>query len=111
MDGFGENLRRRARELGLSDSEVARRVGLSANRYSNYVRNEREPDLATLRKLADVLGISLDSLLNSDKTTKESDRDPSIEAIIVDLGILNPLGIDVAASIVRSLTAKEKLRS
>ena len=37
-----------ARELGLSDAEVARRAGLSERRYGYYATGEREPNLATL---------------------------------------------------------------
>ncbi|MFG1419997.1 helix-turn-helix transcriptional regulator [Xanthobacter sp. V0B-10] len=60
---FGSNLRRRAEELGISNAEVARRVGLSERRYANYVSGKREPDLATLVRIAEVLGTSPNSLL------------------------------------------------
>lgn len=60
---FASNLRRRAEELGISNAEVARRVGLSERRYANYVSGKREPDLATLVKIAEVLGMSPNSLL------------------------------------------------
>ena len=45
MKGFGERLRARAKELGLTDSEVARRTGLTQRRNSNYVNETVEPDL------------------------------------------------------------------
>ncbi len=48
MEGVGQILRRRARELGLSDAEVARRVGIQPRRYNNYVNDEREPPFETL---------------------------------------------------------------
>ncbi|MFG1364122.1 helix-turn-helix domain-containing protein [Xanthobacter versatilis] len=60
---FASNLRRRAEELGISNAEVARRVGLSERRYANYVSGKREPDLATLVRIAEVLGTSPNSLL------------------------------------------------
>ena len=55
MDGVGERLRARARALGLSDIEVARRLGLGQSRYANYVSGVREPDFATLLRICDVL--------------------------------------------------------
>lgn len=64
MDGLGEKLRIRARELGLTDAEVARRVGLSQSRYANYVVNKREPDFATFIKICRVLGTTPDLLLS-----------------------------------------------
>lgn len=63
MQQFGDNLRRRAKELGLTDAEVARRVGISERRYGFYVTGDREPDLATLLRIADILQVDTDQLL------------------------------------------------
>jgi transcriptional regulator with XRE-family HTH domain len=51
MQQFGNNLRHRAKELGLTDAEVTRRVGISERRYGFYVTGDREPDLATLLQI------------------------------------------------------------
>lgn len=56
-------MRQRASEIGLSDAEVARRAGLDEGRYGNYVRDTREPDLATLVKISRVLGTTPNALL------------------------------------------------
>ncbi len=63
MKGFGERLRVRAKELGLTDSEVARRSGLSQRRYSNYVNDTVEPDLGTLARIVRTLGVTADQAL------------------------------------------------
>jgi transcriptional regulator with XRE-family HTH domain len=63
MQQFGINLRRRARELDLTDAEVARRAGISERRYGFYVTGDREPDLATLVRIAEVLQATVDRLL------------------------------------------------
>lgn len=63
MDAFANNIRKRAAALNLSNAEVARRAGLSERRYGNYAIGRREPDLATLRRIAEVLGSSVDDLL------------------------------------------------
>ncbi|TGT53514.1 XRE family transcriptional regulator [Mesorhizobium sp. M00.F.Ca.ET.170.01.1.1] len=63
MELFATNLRRRAEQLGLSNAEVARRAGLSERRYGNYVSGRREPDLATLVKIATVLATTPNELL------------------------------------------------
>ena len=64
MEPFASNLRKRAEELGISNAEAARRVGLSERRYGNYVAGRREPDLATLVRIAAVLETSPDRLLS-----------------------------------------------
>lgn len=62
MEGLGEKLRQRARELGLSDTEVARRLGLSQARYAHYVNDKREPDFRTFVNICRILVTSPDHL-------------------------------------------------
>lgn len=66
MKGLGKVLRDRATVLGLSDSEVARRVGLSQARYHNYVAEMTEPDLATFVRICRTLGVSPNEALGYD---------------------------------------------
>jgi len=63
MDVFAENLRKRAKQLGISNAEAARLSGLEERRYAHYVSDRREPDLATLVKIADALGTTPSLLL------------------------------------------------
>lgn len=63
MRHLGSRLRARARELGFSDREVARRTGLGERRYAFYVKGDREPDFETLIRIAKVLGTTPNFLL------------------------------------------------
>lgn len=63
MDLLASRLRERARELKLSNAEVARRAGLGERRYGNYVSGIREPDLATLLRICEVLDVTPNDLL------------------------------------------------
>ena len=63
MELFSASLRRRAEQLRISHAEAARRSGLSERRYGHYVRGIREPDLATLLRIADALETTPDNLL------------------------------------------------
>lgn len=60
---WGDRLRARARELGLSDSEVARRLGMTQRRYSSYVNVTREPNFSDLLRICAVLGVTPDHVL------------------------------------------------
>jgi transcriptional regulator with XRE-family HTH domain len=71
MELFATNLRRRAEELGISNAEAARRAGLSERRYGNYVSGRREPDLATLVRIAHVLATTPNELLSETFVQKE----------------------------------------
>lgn len=73
MELFANRLKERARQLGISNSEVARRVGLEERRYGHYATGRNEPDLATLKRIAEVLGttpnwlLEVDDMLEDDK--------------------------------------------
>ena len=73
--GWGERLRERGRALGLTDSEVARRLGLSQRRYSSYVNESREPGFADLLRICEVLRVTPDHVLGVDRP------DPGDEAL------------------------------
>lgn len=80
MEQFATNLRSRAKDLGLAHAEVARRAGLTERRYGNYVAGTREPDLASLIRIADALGTTPDQLLGvraeaADRSAHELLRD------------------------------------
>jgi len=52
---IGQVMRTRAAALGISEAEVARRVGISSRRFSYYVNDEREPEFDMLAKIAKAL--------------------------------------------------------
>lgn len=75
MDLFSDNLRKRAAELGVSHAEIARRANLSERRYGNYVSGRREPDLATLVRIARVLETTPNALLGFDDENSKGGND------------------------------------
>lgn len=77
---FASRLRQRAEELGISNAEAARRVGLSERRYAHYVSGKREPDLATLVRIAEVLGTTPNWLL----VIEYSEAPPSAASLLKD---------------------------
>lgn len=82
MQGFGDRLRERARLLGMSDAEVARRVGLGERRYAHYVADTREPDLATLVKISRTLDVTPNELLG---VTDEQEKPGEHERLMSEL--------------------------
>jgi transcriptional regulator with XRE-family HTH domain len=74
MDGLGLRLKNRARELGLSDAEVARRLGLSQARYNHYTNDVHEPDLGTLVRIASVLSVQTDHLLGIEQRPEGAEQ-------------------------------------
>lgn len=50
-------------EKGLSQGDLAKHFGISQQTVSSYEKGIREPDITTLKKLADFFHVSLDYLL------------------------------------------------
>lgn len=111
MEVFADNLRRRATELGLSNAEVARRIGLAERRYANYVIGRREPDLATLVRIADILGVTADDLLRpsgtANKTTAVDDLRTRLQ---LAAKVLDPRDLQSVVVQVEALAAQTKTR-
>ena len=63
MTSIGERLKKRAKELGLSDAEVARRAGIEQRTYANYALGKRFPKPQQLAEIAKVLGITPNDIL------------------------------------------------
>ena len=81
---FNQQLRKRSKQLGLTDVEVARRAGISERRYGHYVAGKREPNFAMLRKLCSVLDTDPNFLLSGDMkaAAKAGEEAAKINAVI-----------------------------
>jgi transcriptional regulator with XRE-family HTH domain len=106
MRVFAERIRERARDLGLPDAEVARRAGLSERRYSYYATGEREPNLATLLLICDVLAATPnDLLLPEARPPVLSDRDRLLGRIRAATNNQDVGDLELAACQLECLTA------
>lgn len=65
-DYFNENLKQARQQKGLSQKDVAERIGVAKSTYSLYESGNREPNVQTIKRIADVLGVSADELLGID---------------------------------------------
>lgn len=61
---FGKNLRYYRLKRGLSQTELAARVGIRSAAISNYEKGKRLPDMAMIEKLAEVLEVRVADFLN-----------------------------------------------
>lgn len=57
------NLREMRQRAGLTQTELAKRMGVRANTVNQWESGIRHPDVMLAPKLADVLGCTLDELL------------------------------------------------
>ncbi len=64
---FKDNLISLRKNLGLSQDELAEKIGVSRQTLSKYETGESLPDIEKCRLLADIFGVSMDDLTNYDK--------------------------------------------
>ena len=64
---FKDRLNQKRKQQGLSAKQMASLLGMELRSYRNYESGDREPSLATLIKIADILDVSLDVLLCRDE--------------------------------------------
>lgn len=61
---FGDILRQLMEENEINQRQLAQQLNISASALGNYVRNLREPDYETLKKIAAYFHVSTDYLLD-----------------------------------------------
>lgn len=60
---LGANIRRRRTELGLTQAELAQKLGMRQNYISDIERGVRSPRLGTLAEFSEILQVQPGSLL------------------------------------------------
>ena len=53
----------------LTQSDIAKNIGITQFTYSNYENEKTQPDIETLKQLADYYGVSLDYLCEHETKT------------------------------------------
>ena len=112
MKGFGQRLRERARELGLADATVAERLGLSQQRYYNYISDQTEPDFETLVRMCRALAIEPNMVLGF--TVPQSDEDEATilrARIAATASTMSPPALRLTAAVVDTLAREQVNRA
>lgn len=96
---------------GLTQEDLANKIGISRASLSHYEKNRREPDYATMTKLADFFHVSVDYLLGrTSEPTQVTDmaiRDFSENLELSDEQLLEKFSFTVDG---RKLTPEESRR-
>lgn len=60
---FGRTLRKLRVDMGISQNELSKFIGISKSSINMYERGEREPNFETLETIADFFNVDMDNLL------------------------------------------------
>lgn len=109
-------IREARRALGLTGKWLAHELGVSESTVSQYENSKREPDNATLIKIADVLGVTLDYLLGrtdapealpetKKPAAQSSELDDALVSMLMDL---SPSDVQRVLDFVEGMKAARK---
>ena len=84
MAEFGEQLRKAREEKGMTQQSLAEKVYVTRQTVSRWEGGERYPDIVTVKKIAQVLGVDAGFLLSDDETQHIVERNPVIEKTTVN---------------------------
>lgn len=72
MSYLSNNLRHLRKEHGLTQSDLAQKLGIKRSLLGAYEEQRAEPKIATMQKLAYLFRLPLDTLINHDMTKREA---------------------------------------
>ena len=103
---LGENLKTVLDEQKVTQKDLAKKLNIAPTTLNGYISNKREPDLETLKNIAQALGVTVDFLLGVeggmiDLSAKE-------EALIWQLRRMTPSQRDVVVELINVMTKKNK---
>ncbi len=90
-----EILKKLRMQKGISQKELAKQIGIEYQNYNKYELGKNEPNLTTIKKLADFFDVSLDFLLQRphphDLPIATTEEQKSVIATILKLNKANTI--------------------
>lgn len=80
----GNNIKKIRKERNISQKDMAKKLNMPSSTYSNYENNNREPNAATLKKIANILNVDINDLLN----ISTSNNNPSEKYLSDDISTI-----------------------
>ena len=95
------------KENGMTQADLAEKMGITDKAVSKWERDLSYPDITTIPKLADILGVSADELLKCRTESKETDKKETLP-LLITRAIALAMGCAVT---VLSITGKIAIKS
>lgn len=67
MSVLSERLKTKRKQLEMTQQNIAGKLGITQSTYAYYETGKNEPDLETLRKIADIFDTTIDYLAGREK--------------------------------------------
>lgn len=97
IKSMGEIISENRKEKGMTQSELANKMNVTDKAVSKWERNISCPDINSINKLANILGISVEELISS-KIGKANTNNNIFDIIL--LGVALAMGISVLVTLI-----------
>lgn len=97
IKSMGEIISENRKEKGMTQSELANKMNVTDKAVSKWERNISCPDINSINKLANILGISVEELISS-KIGKANTYNSIFDIIL--LGVALAMGISVLVTLI-----------
>ncbi len=97
IKSMGEIISENRKEKGMTQSELANKMNVTDKAVSKWERNISCPDINSINKLANILGISVEELISS-KIEKANTYNNIFDIIL--LGVALAMGISVLVTLI-----------
>ena len=82
---IGNNIKKYRKIKGLTQIQLAEKIGVSTITIKNYENNRRQPSLETLNKIAEALNVSVSELISDENTSHKTLADYSTSELLIEL--------------------------
>lgn len=118
MGNFGDLIKREREAAGLTQEQLGEKIGVTGVTIMRYEKNQREPRLEQLRKIAVALDVTVSDFVDGDywETLPDSEKqaafsdNPQKELLLTAFGQLNSEGQNKAVERVEELTEIPKYK-
>lgn len=101
MNDLGEKIQRLRKNKNFSQEELAQKMNVTRQAISKWERNEGLPDLYNVKHLAEVLGVSIDELLDHQKEVSKHEDKRKLSDLLLTI----PMGLILLGHVVLILYA------
>lgn len=99
---MGETISLLRKEKGMTQSELAEKMNVTDKAVSKWERNLSCPDVNSISKLAEILGTTVEELLNAQTQKEDNNADEIINIILIGIGLAMGISI-IVTSILKQL--------
>ena len=99
MTTLGKKIQKLRKEKGWTQEELAGRVGVSAQAVSKWETDVSSPDISLLRPLAELLGVTVDQLLDLEEKEEgpmvrmtAPEKRKSLDELVLRMNVIEPKG-------------------